>query len=153
MITNASLFCRVVLPPDNPSVQFPAVVEYTPLASAEKWRVEKFEQFATEFEFTLAGGHADLMTVFHTAALAYPRGWELARRLFGIGAAVLFNGSGFYETDYRSESYKSAARAESDAAKPAEASKPDTAGKADGSSAPKADSASKPAKKTSKSKE
>ena len=29
------------------------------------------------------------------------------KRLFGTGGAVLFKGSGFYETDYRSESYKS----------------------------------------------
>src|SRR5712692_3245643 len=43
------------------------------------------------------------------------------RRLFGTGAAVLFKGSGFYETDYRSESYKSAAKAESESAKPAAA--------------------------------
>lgn len=28
------------------------------------------------------------------------------RRLFGTGAAVVFKGSGFYQTDYRSESYK-----------------------------------------------
>lgn len=28
------------------------------------------------------------------------------RRLFGTGAAVMFKGSGFYTTDYRSESYK-----------------------------------------------
>src|SRR5436309_8823240 len=41
------------------------------------------------------------------------------RRLFGTGAAVLFKGSGFYETDYRSESYKTAAKAEADSAKPA----------------------------------
>lgn len=39
-------------------------------------------------------------------------------RLIGIGAAVLFKGSGFYQTDYRSESYKKAA----DADKPAGAS-------------------------------
>jgi putative FmdB family regulatory protein len=31
------------------------------------------------------------------------------RRLFGTGAAVVFKGSGFYQTDYRSESYKSGA--------------------------------------------
>lgn len=31
------------------------------------------------------------------------------RRLFGTGAAVVFKGSGFYQTDYRSEAYKSAA--------------------------------------------
>ncbi len=35
------------------------------------------------------------------------------RRLFGIGAAVMFKGSGFYQTDYRSDAYKKAARAES----------------------------------------
>jgi len=28
------------------------------------------------------------------------------RRLFGTGAAIMFKGSGFYQTDYRSESYK-----------------------------------------------
>jgi len=33
-------------------------------------------------------------------------------RLIGTGAAVLFKGGGFYETDYRSSSYKQAAEAE-----------------------------------------
>ncbi len=28
------------------------------------------------------------------------------KRLIGAGAAVVFKGSGFYQTDYRSESYK-----------------------------------------------
>ena len=30
-------------------------------------------------------------------------------RLIGTGAGVIFKGSGFYETDYRSDSYKKAA--------------------------------------------
>jgi putative FmdB family regulatory protein len=34
------------------------------------------------------------------------------RRLIGPGAALVFKGSGFYKTDYRSESYKKAAAAE-----------------------------------------
>jgi putative FmdB family regulatory protein len=34
------------------------------------------------------------------------------RRLFGTGAAVVFKGSGFYQTDYRSDSYKKAAEKE-----------------------------------------
>lgn len=34
------------------------------------------------------------------------------RRLFGAGAAVVFKGSGFYQTDYRSESYKKSAAAD-----------------------------------------
>ena len=40
------------------------------------------------------------------------------RRLFGTGASIIFKGSGFYETDYRSESYKAGAKAETDAVKP-----------------------------------
>src|SRR3990170_3751563 len=35
------------------------------------------------------------------------------RRLIGTGGAILFKGSGFYVTDYRSDSYKKAAQAES----------------------------------------
>ena len=31
------------------------------------------------------------------------------RRLFGTGAAIVFKGSGFYQTDYRSADYKKAA--------------------------------------------
>jgi len=31
------------------------------------------------------------------------------RRLFGTGAAIVFKGSGFYQTDYRSDSYKQGA--------------------------------------------
>jgi putative FmdB family regulatory protein len=33
-------------------------------------------------------------------------------RLIGAGAAIIFKGSGFYQTDYRSDSYKSAAKAD-----------------------------------------
>lgn len=35
------------------------------------------------------------------------------RRKIGPGAAILFKGSGFYQTDYRSDSYKKAAKADS----------------------------------------
>lgn len=57
-------------------------------------------------------------------------GQESLRRLFGTGAAVLFKGSGFYETDYRSDSYKSAAKQESDSASPKADSKGDSSGAA-----------------------
>ena len=40
------------------------------------------------------------------------------KRLIGRGSAVMFKGSGFYETDYRSESYKKDAKAEKDAKTP-----------------------------------
>jgi len=34
------------------------------------------------------------------------------KRLIGVGAGIIFRGSGFYETDYRSESYKKGAESE-----------------------------------------
>ena len=62
------------------------------------------------------------------------------RRLFGTGAAILFKGSGFYETDYRSESYKNAAKADQEAAKPASNGK-------DGANGAAGDQASTPSTK------
>jgi len=48
------------------------------------------------------------------------------RRKIGPGAAILFKGSGFYQTDYRSESYKQRAAADkpadSSSSKPADSS-------------------------------
>ena len=40
------------------------------------------------------------------------------KRLIGTGSGVIFKGSGFYQTDYRSDSYKKAAEAEKKAAEP-----------------------------------
>ena len=49
------------------------------------------------------------------------------KRLIGTGAGLIFKGSGFYITDYRSEGYKKAAESES-GAKPAAASDGSKAG-------------------------
>src|SRR5687768_16850719 len=38
-----------------------------------------------------------------------------AKRLIGAGASIIFRGTGFYQTDYRSDSYKKAAKADADA--------------------------------------
>ena len=54
------------------------------------------------------------------------------RRLIGTGAAVVFKGSGFYQTDYRSESYKKAAEKE----------KPATDSKSEGKKESKSEAAS-----------
>ena len=48
------------------------------------------------------------------------------RRLISTGGAVLFKGSGFYQTDYRSDRYKQAAKAESDKTSPASETAKDT---------------------------
>ena len=66
------------------------------------------------------------------------------KRLIGTGAGVIFKGSGFYETDYRSDSYKKAAKAEKDSASP----KSDDSAKA-GKSETKADTSAKSAGDTS----
>ncbi len=65
-------------------------------------------------------------------------------RLIGMGAGVIFKGGGFYETDYRSDSYKSDQAADKKASK--EPSSSDSA-KKDG----KKDAKKKPAKKKKKS--
>lgn len=46
-----------------------------------------------------------------------------AERVIGAGAGIIFRGSGFYETDYRSDSYKKAAEADKKAQQPASESK------------------------------
>jgi putative FmdB family regulatory protein len=71
------------------------------------------------------------------------------RRLFGTGAAVMFKGSGFYQTDYRSDSYKKAAEKD----KPASDSKSDKKSEStsESKSEAKADSNSSSDAKTSSS--
>ena len=51
-----------------------------------------------------------------------------ANRIIGAGAGIIFKGSGFYETDYRSSSYKEGAAADK---KSRESSKSDSAKKSD----------------------
>ena len=53
-------------------------------------------------------------------------GGALRRVLFPAG--IIFKGSGFYQTDYRSESYKSSAKADQEAAKPSGTDKNGTSG-------------------------
>jgi len=48
------------------------------------------------------------------------------RRLMGAGAGLIFKGSGFYITDYRSEGYKQAAKKDTAPAAPSSDSKSST---------------------------
>jgi putative FmdB family regulatory protein len=72
------------------------------------------------------------------------------KRLIGTGAGILFKGSGFYETDYRSDSYKQAAKAEKESPAKTE-SKSDTAKAGDNGQAGSSKPESKPAKSAAKS--
>ena len=58
------------------------------------------------------------------------------KRLFGTGAAIVFKGSGFYQTDYRSEGYKKAAKEDSK-------KQSDAKEKSDGGTTSKSDTAAK----------
>lgn len=69
-------------------------------------------------------------------------GKNTAERQFGTGAAIIFKGSGFYETDYRSEDYKKAAEADSKAAKGETAADTKADSKADTKTDTKSDSKS-----------
>jgi len=66
------------------------------------------------------------------------------KRLLGTGAGIIFKGSGFYQTDYRSSDYHEAAKKEKSAgeAKPAAVSKSSTESKP----AKSAEKETKPAK-------
>jgi putative FmdB family regulatory protein len=51
-----------------------------------------------------------------------PWGHGEVKRLLGTGAGLIFKGSGFYITDYRSEGYKQAAKKDSGGAKESKSS-------------------------------
>ena len=68
------------------------------------------------------------------------------RRLIGTGAGIIFKGSGFYETDYRSDGYSKDKKADSE--KKSE-KKAESKSETKSESKPKADS-SKPKKETKK---
>jgi putative FmdB family regulatory protein len=66
------------------------------------------------------------------------------RRKIGPGAAILFKGSGFYQTDYRSDSYKKAEKADKSSSEPAKPAAESKSSTTEPSSSPK----SEPAKST-----
>jgi putative FmdB family regulatory protein len=70
------------------------------------------------------------------------------KRLLGTGAGLIFKGSGFYITDYRSNSYKEGAKKESSTG--SEKAADSTGGKSDPKPVPAAVPAKKPEAKTKK---
>ena len=66
-------------------------------------------------------------------------GKKKAKRLIGTGAGLIFKGSGFYITDYRSKSYSDAAKADKSSSE--SSTKSDTSSKSESSST-KSESAS-----------
>jgi putative FmdB family regulatory protein len=77
-----------------------------------------------------------------------PWGRGRVKRKISAGAGLLFKGSGFYITDYRSDKYKEAAKKDSTASKPAGGESKSPAPTGDSKSAAKTES--KPARTTAK---
>ena len=69
------------------------------------------------------------------------------KRAIGAGAGLIFKGSGFYITDYRSENYKASAKKDSS---PAPAAGGDSKPAAETKAAPSTETKSAPAKTESK---
>jgi putative FmdB family regulatory protein len=69
------------------------------------------------------------------------------RRLIGAGGAVVFKGSGFYQTDYRSEGYKKSAAAEAKSTESSSGGEAKSESKSEAKSEPKTEKKAKPDKK------
>lgn len=104
-----------------------------------------------EYECKTCGQKFDLFqsikaTPLRRARCESCRGIRPVRRLISSGGAVLFKGSGFYQTDYRSDSYQQAAKADTGAST-ATTTAPDSAAQ---SSAGKDSASGSPAPATAK---
>ncbi|TAN35739.1 MAG: zinc ribbon domain-containing protein [Verrucomicrobia bacterium] len=66
-----------------------------------------------EYECAQCADHFEKFQSIKAAPLKKcPQCGGRVRRLIGTGAGLLFRGSGFYSTDYRSENYKQGAKAD-----------------------------------------
>jgi putative FmdB family regulatory protein len=71
------------------------------------------EKCRKTFEFFQSMKNAPLTVCPESHCRMKKWGKGKVRRLLGTGSGLIFKGSGFYTTDYRSEGYKQAAKKES----------------------------------------
>jgi hypothetical protein len=75
--------------PANPNGSLLGLIEYTPMASTDKWHVERAEEFIIEFDLSNARSSFETQLVqFHELGLQNKRPWLICRRLFGIGPMI-----------------------------------------------------------------
>ena|SRR6185436_5338583 len=82
-----------------------------------------YEYFCTKCEkgFDIVQSMTDKALAICPKELCRMKQWGKGKvkKQIGAGAGIIFKGSGFYITDYRSDSYKEAAKKESGASTPA----------------------------------
>ena len=105
-----------------------------------------------EYSCEKCGKNFDVFQSMRDAALTECRQdrWQMAewghgkvKRLLGTGAEIIFKGSGFYITDYRSNSYKEAAK--KDAPAPGSGGEKSSSGDKSGGASPAPAAPPKPA--------
>ncbi|OGV34959.1 MAG: FmdB family transcriptional regulator [Lentisphaerae bacterium GWF2_45_14] len=76
-----------------------------------------------EYECGSCGDHMEIFQSMKDDPLKKcPKcGKNKLQRLIGTGAGIIFKGSGFYQTDYRSENYRKSAKSESSSSESAAA--------------------------------
>lgn len=76
-----------------------------------------------EYECRACGHHFDVFQSITAKPLrkCVKCGKSRARRMIGRGAGIIFKGSGFYQTDYRSDHYRKQSAAEKSDSAPAKA--------------------------------
>jgi putative FmdB family regulatory protein len=77
-----------------------------------------------DYECQKCGGRFEVFQSMNDAKLTECVSAECAgevKRLLGTGGGIIFKGSGFYKTDYRSSSYQEGAKAEKASTAPAAA--------------------------------
>jgi putative FmdB family regulatory protein len=77
-------------------------------------------------------------------------GKRQAQRVIGAGAGIIFKGSGFYQTDYRSSAYKKAAEADKKASEGANGKSDKTSAKSETKTESKSESKKPESKSTGK---
>ncbi|HUE17550.1 MAG TPA: zinc ribbon domain-containing protein [Planctomycetaceae bacterium] len=77
-------------------------------------------------------------------------GKRQAQRVIGAGAGIIFKGSGFYQTDYRSSAYKKAAAADKKASEGANGKSDNTSAKSETKTESKSESKKSESKSTGK---
>lgn len=88
-----------------------------------------------EYECTKCNYHFDKFQSMSDAPLSRcPKCRCKVKRLIGTGAGIIFKGSGFYETDYRSKNYQESVKKEKETPKEASSEKKEQPKKKDSDS-------------------